>query len=248
MKKIIMVRHATAAPKGADVDDFTRPLRKKGHKECRAMVRWYRDNVGEIPDLMLSSPAYRALETARFFAKGLGHKAKKIKKDKLLYTVDSPERFLEMLKALDDKHGSVMLFGHDPAFSEFAQYMVAEFGDVLPKCSVLGFAVNRKSWKTMKSGDGKLEFLELPGALQQQRARAKQVRRETAERIEEGIWHILAGFGIGKTDEDSDGSAKTIRRASARIAESLVHRLNEQPGEAASSAQGGERSGKETAE
>lgn len=248
MKKIVMVRHATAAPKGVDVDDFARSLRKKGHKECRAMIRWYLENVGEVPDLMLSSPANRAIETAELFANGLGYKPKRIAKNEALYGTAGPEAFLEILKSLDGKYSSVMVFGHDPVFSEFAKYMVDVFDDVLPKCSVFGFTVNRKSWKTLKAGDGRVEYFESPGVLQQQRIRAKQVRKAATERIEAGIWDALAEFGIDKTDVDTDGNAKVVRRASAGIAKSVAHRLRIPAGTTAPKKGDDVHSGEESAE
>lgn len=248
MKKIILVRHATAAAKGADIDDFTRSLRKKGHKECRAMIRWYLDYAGDIPDLMLSSPANRAIETALLFAKGIGYKPKKISRNENLYGTASSKDFLDILKSLDDDYDSVMVFGHDPEFSEFAQYMVSGFEAMLPKCSVFGFSVNRKSWKTLKSGDGKLQFFESPEGLLQLRERAKQLRREAAERIEGGIWDALAEFGVERSEGDAEGSAKIARRASAKVAKSFADRLIDPNGSMPSKAKGGGHSAEETSE
>jgi phosphohistidine phosphatase len=245
MKKIIMVRHATAAPKGVDVDDFTRSLRKKGHRECRAMIRWYQENVGDKPDLMLSSPANRAMETALSFAKGLGYKAKKIARNDALYGTATPEDSLNVLKSLDDECDSVMVFGHDPAFSQFAQYMVDEFDAVLPKCSIFAFGVNRKSWKAIKAGDGKLEYFESPAGLHQLRSRAKQARREAAERVEQGIWKALEELGVDRSGEDVDGSAKVIRRASVRVVKSIAPRLGVPH---VPETEDGEHSGEETTE
>ncbi len=77
MKRITLVRHATAVPRNPKKDDFGRSLRKKGRREAKAMGEWYK-NVEEQPDVMISSPANRAIETARVFAKTLGYPAKKI--------------------------------------------------------------------------------------------------------------------------------------------------------------------------
>jgi phosphohistidine phosphatase len=212
------------------------------------MIRWYRDNVGEKPDLMLSSPANRAIETALLFAKGLGYKPKKIVQDEGLYGTASPKEFLETLKSLDDKHGSVMVFGHDPAFSEFAQYMVNVFDALLPKCSVFGISANRRSWKNLKPGDGNLEYFESPEGLQQKRTRSKQLRKEAAERIEGGIWNVLAEFGIDRPDEDVDGAAKIARRASARVAKSFADRLIDPRESVRPEAEGGDQPAEKTSE
>ncbi len=244
MKKIILVRHASAEPRGTDVKDFSRSLRKRGHKEARTMIRWYLEHTGEKPDSMLSSPANRAIETAELFAKGIGYKSKKIAKDKALYGTASSEDFLEIVKALDDREGSVMVFGHDPAFSEFAKYMVDEFDSFLPKCSVFGFSVNRKTWKALKPGDGRLEFFESPGGVQDRRDLSKQVRRDLSGRIEDRIWNVLAEFGIDKKDENKCG--KYVRRASAGIARTLEHRLDVAGQSPASKGSSAGESGEET--
>jgi hypothetical protein len=67
-----------------------------------------------------------------------------------------------------------MVFGHDPAFSEFANYMVSEFDVMLPKCSVVGYSANRKKWKTLKAGDGVLEFYDSPNGIKQRRKHDKK--------------------------------------------------------------------------
>lgn len=218
MKRIIMVRHASAAAKGPDVEDFTRSLRKKGHREAKAMISWYIKTNREIPDLMLSSPANRAIETALLFAKGLGCKPKKIQSDDGLYGTASNGDFLKCIKKLDDKYDSVMVFGHDPAFSDFAQYMVTGFSEDLPKCSVFAFVAKRKTWKSIRPGDGALEYFESPEGLVKRRERVKQTRKDLTSRIEDGIWNVLTESGIERSEDNR------VRRASTRLAKAFVGR------------------------
>jgi phosphohistidine phosphatase len=221
MKKIILVRHATAVAKGTDVADFKRKLRKRGLKEARDMVEWFADTHRD-PDFLLSSPAVRAYETARVFARGLGYKVKKIATDEGLYGTPNSAEFLEILKQLDDKNDSVMVFGHDPAFTDFARYMIKGFNDALPKCAVLGFTVNRRVWRTMKSGDGRLEYFESPESLVLRRRRAKELRKNMSSKIENGIWKALSEFGIDAEADAAKKAQKHVRRASARIARRLA--------------------------
>jgi phosphohistidine phosphatase len=219
LKKIILVRHATAVGHGAERDDFDRSLRKKGRKEALAMVEWYR-RIAETPDLLLSSPANRAIETARIFAKEFGYPKKRILQDEALYGGLDPSNFLAILKTLDDKHESVMVFGHDPSFSDFAQYIAKGFDHYLPKCSIYGVTTRRRSWKTIRRGDGHVEIFEHPDGLRQRRELAAAVRDEMTGRIERGIIDALGEFGV---KDDVEGDEK-IRRASTKLAKTFAPR------------------------
>ena len=71
MKRLILVRHATAVDKGPEGSDFHRRLKKRGKREAMLMADRVASMV-EVPDQMFSSPADRALETAQLFAERLG--------------------------------------------------------------------------------------------------------------------------------------------------------------------------------
>jgi phosphohistidine phosphatase len=219
MKTVIMVRHATAESKGTDKNDFERSLTKKGRKEAGTMVGWYMQD-GKAPDLLLSSPANRAIETARIFAKQLAYPKKKIMLNESLYASSDTSEFLNILQALDDKHDSVMVFGHDPSFSDFAKYMVEGFTEDLPKCGVFAFTVNRRKWGTMKAGDGACLFFEHPHGIRERIQEEKQRRKDISARLENGIAQVLDRFGI----ERSDKEGRKIRRASARLARMFAHK------------------------
>ncbi|UCH85420.1 MAG: histidine phosphatase family protein [Candidatus Latescibacterota bacterium] len=219
MKKIILVRHATAVAKDPDKDDFNRSLRKKGRKEARAMAEWYR-RVAELPDLFVSSPANRAIETALLFAKEFGYPKKRIVLEEAIYGGFEPSELLSFMKTLDDDYHSVMVFGHDPLFSEFAQFIAKGFEDYLPKCSIFGVTTNRRNWSTIKRGDGRLEIFEYPAGLHQRLDLVKAVRNEMMDRIEKGILTVLEEFGIAGNDDDR----MKIRRTGAKLAKSFAAR------------------------
>jgi len=219
MKTIILVRHATAESKAVDKEDFERSLTRKGRKEAETMSQWYEKN-GQVPDLLLSSPANRAVETARIFAKKLGYAKKKIMLNESLYSLSDPDEFLRIVRALDDKHGSVMVFGHDPSFSDFAKHMVKEFSDDLPKCGVFTFRVNRKKWETVQPGEGTCLYFEHPQRIHARKEEEKARRRDIAARIEKSIQQVLGRFGI----ESSDKEHKKIHRVSTRLARAFAPR------------------------
>ena len=129
MKTIYLIRHAKAAKKKEKSSDFKRTLVKQGQEEAKLMARKLkRERI--IPELIISSPASRSLETAHIYAKKLGYPVKKIMLNETLYEDMSEEALLFIVRNQDDKYGSLMMFGHDPSFSNFTNYLLKDFKPV----------------------------------------------------------------------------------------------------------------------
>ena len=99
------------------------------------------------PDLILSSPAVRALATAEIVAKRLDYAIKDIVVDERLYGAD-PDDLLDVIHELGEKPKRVMLFGHNPEFAELAHRLSSEITD-LPTCAVAEFRFDIKSWSNV---------------------------------------------------------------------------------------------------
>jgi phosphohistidine phosphatase len=76
MKTLILVRHAKSSWKNISLDDFDRPLNKRGKKDAQLMGKKLKERQ-VVPDLILSSPAKRARKTAKAFAKAIAFPKKK---------------------------------------------------------------------------------------------------------------------------------------------------------------------------
>ena len=96
------------------------------------------------PDLLLSSPALRALTTAQLIAEELGYKRKDIVVDDRLYA-SSADDLLAVIRALDNKLNRVMLFGHNPEFTGLAHWLSSEIID-MPTSAVVEFNFDTKAW------------------------------------------------------------------------------------------------------
>ena len=96
------------------------------------------------PDLLVSSPALRALTTAQLIAGELGYQRKNIVVDDRLYA-SSPDDLLAVIRALDKKLDRVMLFGHNPEFTDLAHRLSSEIID-MPTCAVAEFSFDTKAW------------------------------------------------------------------------------------------------------
>ena len=143
MKTLYLVRHAKSSRADPSLADRDRPLDDRGTRDAPKMARRLaRRHVR--PDLLVSSPALRALTTAQVFAEELGCKRKDIVVDGRLYA-SSPEQVLAVVEELDDKRDRVMLFGHNPEFSELARRLSREISE-MPTCAVAELDFDTKSW------------------------------------------------------------------------------------------------------
>ena len=161
MKTLILVRHAKAELSTAGVDDMNRALIKKGVKAAEKMALSLK-KVGIKPDLVISSSAERAYDTARIFAKILKIDADMILKKNELYEFHSGEEFLPMLHAIDNKFENVMIVGHEPTMSELASILSTDFSHDLPTAGVVGIEFKKRFWKQVAAGTGKLSLLLFP--------------------------------------------------------------------------------------
>jgi phosphohistidine phosphatase len=159
MKTLLLVRHAKASPVGSTLADRDRPLNERGSQDARAMgKRLARRDL--MPDRLVSSPALRALSTARLFAGELGAGHEAIVTDDRLYA-SSANRLLEVIRSLDDKADCVMLFGHNPEFAELASRLLRR--DVeMRTCAVAEFSFDAVEWSAIDAIEPAAFVLENP--------------------------------------------------------------------------------------
>ena len=158
-RTLILVRHAKSSWDSLDLPDTERPLADRGKRDAPMMGKRLAKQQGK-PDLILSSPARRALTTAEIIASELGYKTKDIVVDDRLYATD-PETLLAVIGGLNDKLKCVMFFGHNPEISELAHRLSADIAP-LPTCSVAQFTFESKSWATIGSVKAEKVFLDYP--------------------------------------------------------------------------------------
>ena len=96
------------------------------------------------PDLILSSPAMRAVKTAEIIAKKLDYRRKDIVVDDRLYAGEADD-LLNVIYKLGDKRKRVILVGHNPELTELAHRLSSEITH-MPTCAVAEFTFDAKSW------------------------------------------------------------------------------------------------------
>jgi phosphohistidine phosphatase len=200
MKTLFLVRHSKAVARKANLPDFRRTLVKAGEKKSMSMAKKLKKE-GVLPDLMISSTANRALETAHLFARNLDYPTHEIMVKDALYNEMSSEALLYLIRQVDDKFKSIMLFGHNPAFTDFASYLVRGFDQDIPKTGIVGIQFPKDSWKDVSKGSGKLEFFEYPKRL------AKTMRR-----LEEELRTELSQTTLNILNKIDTKSAKKLKK------------------------------------
>jgi phosphohistidine phosphatase len=162
-KTLFLVRHAKSSWKEPGLDDMKRPLNPRGKEEAPKMGKHLSD-YSVKPELITSSPAVRALKTAEKIAKELGFKKSDVLVNEEIYTFNGGS-LMDVVKGFDDKYGSVMLVGHNPAITAFANELSGAGIDNIPTCGVVLLEFDHDRWKDIEKGSGKVLEYDYPKKL-----------------------------------------------------------------------------------
>ena|SRR2546428_4772017 len=161
MKTLYLIRHAKSDQTVLG-SDFDRPLNERGLKDAPKMAkRLLKRKVH--PDLIISSPAKRALTTAKTFAETLNYGLKNIYEEILIYEA-STSTLLSVINNIDDKYKVVLLFGHNPGITYIINYLTNSDLDNLPTCGLVKIEFEFDSWKLVSAAGGTVSYLDYPKA------------------------------------------------------------------------------------
>lgn len=154
MLRLTLVRHAKASWDESQARDFERPLDAGGRREAPAMAL-RSSNLRRTPDLLVSSPAVRAISTARLFAERFGVAETDIFQEPRIYDA-SLATLVEVVRSLPGDAPHVMLFGHNPGLSELSNWLATCPFDDMPTCAVVSFDLAASTWAEVDAGGGRL--------------------------------------------------------------------------------------------
>jgi len=163
MKTIYIVRHAKSSWADANVSDVNRPLMEKCIKRTLKIINFLLErNV--YPDAIISSHAKRAFDTAKLIAEGLNFPKQNITINKNIYETDE-ENILNEVFALDNTLNKVMLVGHNPGMTQFANFFLNEKIDYMPTSAVAGISFYTDKWQTVVNSTKITDFIVFPKQL-----------------------------------------------------------------------------------
>ena len=163
MKRVVIVRHAKAVPYGYE-DDFNRDLRDRGKKDAKR-VSLECKNRGIVPDIMISSPAKRALKTARIFAENLNYEKSQITINEDIYEGMTTGEFIDMIRLLPENAGNAFFFGHNPEFFYYVTHLLKHYNQDMPTCATIGIDFTVEKWKQVAARNGVMSLRITPKML-----------------------------------------------------------------------------------
>lgn len=159
MKKLFVIRHAKSSWKIADLEDVDRPLKGRGIRDAYGTAEWLA-NQGDIPDLIISSPATRALHTALIFARRLNIPFSDIDIREEIYDARL-EALIRLISGINDQYDSAMIFGHNPTITHLVNYCIEHHIDHVPTTGVAYLKFDISSWKQVNQ-NAELVFFDYP--------------------------------------------------------------------------------------
>ena len=150
MKHLLLLRHAKSSWKDFSLPDHDRGLNKRG--KLSAPLMGNKLSIKSIqPQLIISSTAKRALKTAKLIAKEINYSEIDIKTNRNLFHA-SPETITNIISQCDDSIQKLMLVGHNPGVTGFANLLLnkIQFNNI-PTAGLITFSIDINNWKELLS-------------------------------------------------------------------------------------------------
>jgi phosphohistidine phosphatase len=147
MKTLLLMRHAKSSWKHPELQDYDRPLSKRGLKDAPSMGKIVQDRE-LVPELILSSPALRAQQTAELVSEACGS-TRPVEYINEFYLAE-PQVYLDGLHALSPDLERVMLIGHNPGLEGLLQMLSGQVAS-LPTAAIAHLVLPIQSWEEVNN-------------------------------------------------------------------------------------------------
>lgn len=154
MKTITIVRHAKSSWSDTSLSDAKRPLNGRGKHDAPMMGNRMLEH-GIRPSLIVSSSATRAWSTAKIIAKAINYPREFLQKEESLYLA-SLDRILDVVVAQDNGFNNLMIVGHNPGLTDFANFLVPGLTNNLPTAGVVSVEIEQDDWSLYERPAAKL--------------------------------------------------------------------------------------------
>ena len=164
MKTLILVRHAKTEQLSynSTKTDFERELKPRGFSDTELIC----DDLIEKdikPDLLISSTAVRAKQTADIIADNLGIDRKKIVRERFIYDGYTTSEFIGYLSQYNNEYNTIMVVGHNPEIAMMAINLTDDDEYLhFPTTATIAISFEADTWENVNARDGKKQWLITP--------------------------------------------------------------------------------------
>ncbi|GGX03718.1 SixA phosphatase family protein [Aquimarina muelleri] len=149
MKTLYIIRHAKSSW-GFDLPDDKRPLNERGERDAELIGKELKTLVKPV-DRILCSPAERAYNTAKIISYQLNISEDIFVLEPDLYDFEG-SKVINVIKNCTDTIQTLMIFGHNHAFTSVANLLGNTYIDNLPTSGVVAIEFETEKWKDINVG------------------------------------------------------------------------------------------------
>jgi phosphohistidine phosphatase len=149
MKNLLLMRHGKSSWE-LNVGDEDRALLQRGISDAKLVGEALRQNDVQL-DFVFSSPANRALHTAMICLRQLRFPLDNFKVIPELYDF-SGNYVLKFVKSLPNDFNTVLIFGHNHAFTHIANSLGSNYIENVPTGGFVHLQFNEQSWTSISKG------------------------------------------------------------------------------------------------
>lgn len=160
MKTLYITRHAKSSWEFPNLSDHERPLLEKGKKRTKKISNYLIRNNIKI-DLIISSHAVRAYETAKIIAKAIQYPVDNIRTDQMIY-YSGADNLAGLFFDISENINSAMIVGHNPTFTNFANQFLVEKIDWLQTSGIVCLSFDTNKWEEISAANCKTNFVIYP--------------------------------------------------------------------------------------
>jgi len=164
LKTLTIVRHAKSSWKDTSLSDRKRPLNKRGERDAPIMGKRIHEH-GIRPSLIVSSPATRAWRTAKIIAREINYPREFLQREDRLYLA-SLDEILDTVVAQDNSFNNLMIVGHNPGMTDFANFLVPGLTYNVPTAGVVSVEIDQDDWSLYERPKARLLVHDWPKKIQ----------------------------------------------------------------------------------
>lgn len=160
MKELLIMRHAKSSWDNANLGDIARPLNEKGLHDAPLMGEQLA-SLDFSPQIIYCSTAQRTRQTIALVCAAASWNAELISYETELYTFDT-EDVLKFIKSIPEQFQSVMLVGHNPAYTYLFNFLSDDTIENLPTCGACLLRFDVEQWSELLHKKGETLWIGSP--------------------------------------------------------------------------------------